>query len=70
MGKEVRRTTVKPELYEGIPGFLIVDNRGVGQMGKGQPGDVASSVLMEMVCKAARSVKIVVLVSFFQICRS
>jgi GTPase SAR1 family protein len=69
MGNGVSRTTLAPTIYEDIPGFAIVDNRGVGDMGKDQSGDVSASILMEMMCKAARSVRIVVLVSFPQICQ-
>jgi energy-coupling factor transporter ATP-binding protein EcfA2 len=69
MGNGVQRTTMKPEVYEGIPDFLIVDNRGVGELGKDRSGDIAASILMEMVCKAAQSVRIVVVVSFSQLCR-
>jgi hypothetical protein len=69
MGNGVHRPTVRPEVYEGIPGFLIVDNRGVREMGKDQSKDISASILMEMVCKAAQSVRIVVVVSFSQLCR-
>jgi GTPase SAR1 family protein len=67
MGRGVQRTTEKPDIYEGIPGFLIVDSRGVGELGEDPTGKLAASALMEMLCQAAKSIRIVALVSFSQI---
>jgi hypothetical protein len=67
MGRGVQRKTQKPEVYEGISGFLTVDTRGVGELGEDQSGILAASVLMEMICKAAKSVQIVTVVSSLQL---
>jgi hypothetical protein len=67
MGRGVQHTTEKPEVYEGIPGLLLVDTRGVGELGTDETGKLAASILMEMICQAARSVRIVALVGFSQI---
>jgi hypothetical protein len=67
MGEGARCVTTKPAAYEGISQFRIVDTRGVGELGEDKAGEMAASILLEMVCKAAHSIRIVVLASFSQL---
>jgi hypothetical protein len=67
MGESTLATTEIPCLYHGFPGYLLLDTCGVGQIGDDHTNLVVSSILIEMICKAAKSVRIVCVATFNQL---
>jgi hypothetical protein len=58
--------TIIPAVYVNGNGDVFVDSRGAGELGghSDEAGCLAASILTEMICRAAKSVRIVVIVTF------